>query len=79
MRCHRALRDTLRMPEHESHKIKYGQVKTELAASSQDGVEYGQKKNPIIRRILQAAGWTESEIDQKESLDYRIPDDDLPY
>ena len=80
MRCHRALRDTLRLPQHESLKLEYGQVKIELASSSRDSVEYGQKKNPTIRRILRAAGWTEVEIDQKEELDYRVPgDDDRPY
>ncbi|KAJ9604901.1 hypothetical protein H2200_010290 [Cladophialophora chaetospira] len=79
MRCHRALRDTLRMPEHERLKMEYGQIKAELASTSRDGVEYGQSKNPIIRRILRAAGWTDAEVDEKESLDYRIPGDDLPY
>ena len=80
MRCHRALRDTLKLPEHESLKLEYGQLKFDLAASSRDTVEYGQKKNPIIQRILGAAGWTEEQIEEKERLDYRISgDDDLPY
>ncbi|KAJ9634035.1 uncharacterized protein PV06_08509 [Exophiala oligosperma] len=79
-RCHRALRDTLRMPQHEALRAEYGRLKVHLAYSSIDGVDYGQKKNPLIRRILQAAGWTDEDIDKKECLDYRIPGDyDLPY
>ncbi|EXJ65007.1 hypothetical protein A1O7_01346 [Cladophialophora yegresii CBS 114405] len=67
------------MPEHEALKKEYGQTKIKLASSSQHSLEYGQKKNPLIRRILRAAGWTDTEIDKKESLDYRVPHDDLPY
>ncbi len=68
------------MPEHQHLKIAYGQIKMELAATSQNGVEFGQKKNPIIRKILQAAGWTDADINEKESLDYRVAgEEDLPY
>ncbi|KIW14029.1 hypothetical protein PV08_06810 [Exophiala spinifera] len=80
VQCHRALRDTLRLPQHEALRAEYGRLKVHLATSSIDGVDYGQKKNPLIRRILQTAGWADEEIDKKEALDYRIPgDDDLPY
>ncbi|KAJ9501861.1 hypothetical protein H2202_002823 [Exophiala xenobiotica] len=80
MRGHRALRDTLKMPQHESLKAAYGQLKIELATTSIDGVDYGQRKNPLIRKILRTAGWTDQDIDKKEALDYRIPgDNDLPY
>jgi hypothetical protein len=67
------------MAEHESLRKLYGQTKIELASTSQDSLEYCQRKNRVIRRILRAAGWTDSDIDKKESLDYRIPIDDLPY
>lgn len=80
MHCHRALRDTLRMPQHEALRAEYGRLKFYLAASSIDGVDYGQRKNPLVRKILQAAGWTDEKIDKKEALDYRVPgDEDLPY
>jgi GrpB-like predicted nucleotidyltransferase (UPF0157 family) len=81
VRCHRSLRDTLRQPEHGALKREYGQVKLQLASSAIDGVDYGQKKNPIIRKILKIAGWSDAEIDRKEALDYRIPGelDDPPY
>lgn len=81
MKCHRALCHTLRLPEHEELKLEYGRAKIELASSSRNGVEYGQRKNAIIRKILKAAGWTDDEVDAKESLDYRIAGEDLdaPY
>lgn len=81
MKCHRALCDTLRLPEHEELKLEYGRTKMELASSSQNSVEYGQRKNAVIRKILKAAGWTDKEVDAKESLDYRIVGEDLdaPY
>lgn len=81
VRCHLSLRNTLRLPEHEALKEEYGQVKLQLAASAIDGVDYGQRKNPIIRKILRTAGWSDAEIDLKEALDYRTPGewDEPPY
>lgn len=81
MRSHRALRDTLRLPQYASLRDEYGKVKRELAETSLDGVDYGQKKNWIVRKILRAAGWTDNEVDAKEALDQRTPgeSDDLPY
>lgn len=81
VRCHLALRNTLRLPENEALKKEYGQVKMQLSKSAIDCVDYGQKKNPVIRKILKAAGWSDAEIDLKEALDYRIPGewDDSPY
>lgn len=81
VRCHLSLRDTLRQPEHEALKEEYGQVKLQLAGSAIDMVDYGQRKNPVIRKILKIAGWSDAEIDRKEALDYRIPGewDEPPY
>ncbi|KEF57433.1 uncharacterized protein A1O9_05350 [Exophiala aquamarina CBS 119918] len=81
VRCHLSLRDTLRLPEHEALKEEYGQVKLQLAHSALDGVDYGQRKNPIIRKILRTAGWSDAEISLKEALDYRIAGewDEPPY
>ena len=81
VRCHLSLRNTLRLPENEALKEEYGQVKLKLAASAIDGVDYGQRKNPIIRKILKTAGWSDVDIDLKEALDYRLPGrrDELPY
>jgi len=79
MRCHRDLRDTLKMPQHKVLRDAYGKLKFELAASSLDLVEYGKKKDSMIRMILKVAGWSDTEIDDKEALDYRIPDDEDPY
>lgn len=80
-RCHLSLRNTLRLPAHEALRNEYGQVKLELSKTAIDGMDYGQKKNPIIRKILKTAGWSDADIDLKEALDYRLPGewDDLPY
>ena len=79
-RGHRALRDTLRAPEHKWLKDEYGKTKIELAKTSTSGLEYGRRKNPIIRKILKAAGWTDEDIIAEQALDHRVSwDDDLPY
>jgi hypothetical protein len=73
LRSHRSLRDILLLQEHASLKEEYASLKWSLSASTNDGVEYGQGKNPVIRKILLAAGWTEVEVDEKEALDRRAP------
>ncbi|KAK5062989.1 hypothetical protein LTR84_005065 [Exophiala bonariae] len=56
VRCHLALRNTLRLPELEAFKEEYGRVKLQLSKSAIDDVDYGQKKNPVIRKILKSGG-----------------------
>ena len=46
----------------------YGKLKIELAEREYDNVmQYSTLKNPVIRKILREAGWSEEEIDEKEA------------
>lgn len=61
-----ALRDTLR--KEPALRDEYGAVKLEASAGEYDNVmQYATKKNDVIRKILRKAGWSEEEIDEKES------------
>lgn len=61
-----ALRDTLR--RHPGLREEYGALKIKLARDEYDNVmQYSTLKNPIVRKILREAGWSEQEIDEKES------------
>lgn len=61
-----AVRDTLR--EEPVLRGEYGAVKLEASGGEYDNVmQYATKKNDIIRKILRKAGWSEEEIDVKES------------
>lgn len=62
----RALRDTLR--RHPGLRGEYGAAKIELARNEYDNImQYSTLKNPVIRKILREAGWSEQEIDEKEA------------
>ncbi|KAK4693727.1 hypothetical protein P7C71_g3724, partial [Lecanoromycetidae sp. Uapishka_2] len=80
LRSCRALRDTLR--RHEGLRSEYGALKIQLAMRQYDNImQYSTLKNPVIRKILREAGWTEEEIDEKESqsvTDWPRPDRVLP-
>ena len=61
-----ALRDTLR--EEPELRDEYAAVKLEASVGEyQNIMQYATKKNGIVRKILQKAGWSEGEIDEKES------------
>ena len=61
-----ALRDTLR--REPALRDEYGAVKLEASKSEYDNVmQYAAKKNDVVRKILRKAGWSEEEIDDKES------------
>lgn len=61
-----ALRDTLR--KEPELRDEYGAVKLEASVGEYHNImQYATKKNGIIRRILRRAGWSEEEIDEKES------------
>ncbi len=47
---------------------RYGAVKLEASVGEYHNImQYATKKNDIIRKILRKAGWSEEEIDEKES------------
>lgn len=61
-----ALRDTLRV--NKELRDEYGKLKIELAEREYDNVmQYSTLKNPVIRKILREAGWSEEETDKKEA------------
>ena len=61
-----ALRDTLR--KEPELRDDYGAVKLEASVVEYHNImQYSSKKDPIIRKILRKAGWSEEEIDEKES------------
>ena len=61
-----ALRDTLR--KEPELRDEYGAVKLEASVGEYHNImQYATKKNVIIRKILRKAGWSEEEIDEKES------------
>ena len=61
-----ALRDTLR--KEPELRDEYGAVKLEASVGEYHNImQYATKKNDIIRKILRKAGWSEEEIDEKES------------
>lgn len=61
-----ALRDTLR--RHSELSEEYGRLKIGLAQREYDNImQYSTLKNPVIRKILTEAGWTDEEIDEKEA------------
>lgn len=61
-----ALRDTLK--KEPELRDEYGAVKLEASVGEYDNImQYATKKNDIIRKILRKAGWSEEEIDEKES------------
>ena len=60
-----ALRETLRA--NEGLREEYARLKMGLAQIEYDNVmQYATLKNPVIRRILREAGWSEADIDEKE-------------
>ncbi len=60
-----ALRETLRA--NEELREEYARLKMGLAQIEYDNVmQYATLKNPVIRKILREAGWSEADIDEKE-------------
>ena len=69
---YRDLRECLTKEENGDLRREYEQCKLAMVQEGvEDGVEYGQRKNGVIRRILRRAGWTDAEVDRKEGLDTR--------
>lgn len=82
IRCYRTVRDVLRHPANVDLLNEYGHFKAELAQQSfRDALEYSARKDPVVRKILLRGGWTEHEIDQKETLTKRkwVVDGEEPY
>lgn len=65
LRSHLDLKKTLMADE--ALRIEYGETKMALSRRTwEDVMEYSTAKNDIIRKILQKAGWTSEEVDEKE-------------
>lgn len=65
LRSYLDLRETLRVDK--ALRDEYGALKMELAKQGwSDVMEYATAKNGMVRKILQKAGWTHDEIDEKE-------------
>jgi GrpB-like predicted nucleotidyltransferase (UPF0157 family) len=65
LRSYLDLRDTLRLDT--TLRDEYGALKMELAQREwADVMEYATAKNGMVRRILEKAGWSQGEIDEKE-------------
>ena len=65
LRSYLDLRETLRADK--ALRDEYGALKMELAKREwSDVMEYATAKNGMVRKILQKAGWTQDEIDEKE-------------
>lgn len=72
VRGYRDLRECLTKQENADLRKEYEECKLSMVAERiEDGVEYGQRKNRVIRKILKRAGWTDEEVDRKEGLDTR--------
>ena len=74
LRGYRSLREVLTSGTRNGEALKkeYGNVKLGLVREGiEDGVEYGRRKNEVIRKILRHAGWTDEEVGKKEALDVR--------
>jgi GrpB-like predicted nucleotidyltransferase (UPF0157 family) len=59
LRNHLAVRDTLR--DDAALRAEYGELKKRLGVTSTDTYEYGAGKDPMVQRILEAAGLSEDE------------------
>jgi GrpB-like predicted nucleotidyltransferase (UPF0157 family) len=65
LRSYLDLRETLRVDK--ALRDEYGALKMKLTRQEwSDVMEYATAKNGIVRKILQKAGWTHDEIDEKE-------------
>ena len=72
VRGYRDLQECLRKEENADLRKEYEECKLSIVAERiEDRVEYGQRKNGVIRKILKRAGWTDEEVDRKEGLDTR--------
>ena len=72
IRCYRTLRDVLRDPANQDLLEEYGRVKIELAKEEfENGFEYANRKNDIVRKILRRGGWMDTEVDEKERIAHR--------
>ena len=70
---YRDLRACLMKEENRDLFDEYAECKLKMVEEGvSDNVEYGQRKNAVVRKVLQRAGWSEKEIDMKEGLDTRI-------
>ena len=65
-----ALRDTLRNQANEDLKAEYGNLKWALSQRTDftDIWQYAEAKNKMVRKILKRAGWTDDQVDEKESM-----------
>ena len=65
LRSYLDLRETLRVDK--TLRDEYGDLKMKLAQQEWDDVmEYATAKNGMVRKILEKAGWSQAEIDEKE-------------
>lgn len=61
----RDLRDTLRV--NSALRDEYGRTKLALAEMEyHDIMEYSSRKDKIVRKILETAGWSKERVDEKE-------------
>ena len=65
LRSYLDLRETLRVDK--PLRDEYGGLKMKLAQQEWDDVmEYATAKNGMVRKILEKAGWSQAEVDEKE-------------
>ena len=69
IRCYRTVKRVLLEPANADLFTEYAEVKLSLSQEAfENGLLYAPRKDGIIRKILLRGGWTEAEIDEKESL-----------
>ena len=82
LRGYRDVRECLRKEENGDLRKQYEECKMAMVKERvEDGVEYGQRKNGVIRKVLVRTGWTDEEVSKKEGLDTRQRSEgrDYPY
>ncbi|RMZ91905.1 hypothetical protein DV736_g871, partial [Chaetothyriales sp. CBS 134916] len=74
LRGYRDMRECLKREENADLRRQYDRIKWEMVEEGvSDGVEYGQQKNSVVRKVLIRMGWTHEDVNRKEALDVRKP------
>ena len=82
IRGFRTVRECLKKEENIDLKTEYAERKLAIVTEGvADSVDYGQRKDEVVRKILKRAGWTDKEVTRKEGLDTRTKSEprDFPY
>ncbi|RMD45080.1 hypothetical protein DV735_g154, partial [Chaetothyriales sp. CBS 134920] len=74
LRGYRDMRECLTREENADLRRQYDRIKWQMVEDGvSDGVEYGQQKNGVVRKILMRMGWMHEDVNRKEALDVRRP------